>query len=83
MKNSLLKQFEKKWCKDPDSGFLSPLCHIDDVAELLKEIIGDSIDKDFGIGYVTINEKKYFLENDERVILLNELVAEQRKRAGL
>ena len=31
-----IKQFEEKWCPDKGSGFISPLCHIDDIDLLLK-----------------------------------------------
>jgi hypothetical protein len=39
-----IKEFEKKWCKDVDSGFLSPFCHIDDIIELIEKIIGKDED---------------------------------------
>lgn len=30
-----IEKFIKKWTQDKDSGFLKPLCHVDDVREIL------------------------------------------------
>ena len=37
-KEQLLDEFEEKWCNDPPSAFLSPMCHMDDVKKLVKQI---------------------------------------------
>ena len=34
-----MDRFEKKWCKDIDSGFISPFCHIDDIRELVFSLL--------------------------------------------
>ena len=35
----LLEEFENKWCNDLPSKFLNPMCHIDDIRELVMETI--------------------------------------------
>lgn len=34
-----MEEFKKKWCKTPDSGLLSPFCHIDDVCKLVDKAL--------------------------------------------
>mgnify|MGYP001332522630 CR=1 FL=1 len=38
----ILNNFRKKWCKDLNSGFLSPMCHIDDVSEIVLKVARNS-----------------------------------------
>lgn len=46
-----IKQFEEKWCPDKGSGFISPLCHIDDIDLLLKAQKEENENESFKKGY--------------------------------
>lgn len=35
----LVQKFLEKWRQEPDSGFLKPLLHIDDVRELIENCL--------------------------------------------